>query len=105
MLRRCLKSNTARSATQPSHGNRSAREAVQGSMTAPHKHLKSSEVPPPFPSDILATATSNLTCAVQSSTDRCAEQRSQRWQRAAPQLWQRNDKTEPQMSSALLCGI
>ena len=27
-----------------------AKEAVQGSMTAAHKHLKSSEIPPPLPS-------------------------------------------------------
>ena len=58
-----------------------AKEALQSSMTAAHKHLKSSEIPPHLPTDIPATATSDLTCTVLSSTDRRAEQWSQRWQR------------------------
>ena len=39
-----------------------AKEAVQGSMTAAHKHLNRSETPPPLPSDVPAAATSDLTC-------------------------------------------
>ena len=63
-----------------------AKEAAQGSMTAAHKHLKSIEVPPPLPSDIPGTATSDLTCTVRSSTDRRAEQWSQQWQRDKNQM-------------------
>ena len=53
-------------------------------MTAALKHLKSSDVPPLLPSDILAT--SDLTCTVQSSTDRRADKWSQRWQRDKNQV-------------------
>ena len=66
--------------------DRWTKEAVQGSMAAAHKHLKSSEISALLPSDIPATATPDLTETAQSTTDRRVQQWSRRWQRDVDQL-------------------